>query len=344
MFTNIEIVQDVECSKCSLTQSVREIEQQVLSRAYQPTKAEEVLFCLKLVNEIKTRLNSNNIELDERNDAKLIELLKKVKGSKVKQVKIAKPPKVLCLHLVRSIYSLTGEVSKNSCHVAFPQMLNLLPYCTNDTPNLKVNSPVSAKYRLMSTVVHMGDNHESGHYISYKRRVFTERCQCERCDQEGSIDGTKLKAHDSEWFKTSDTVVQPCQMEDVLADNPAMLMYEMIDDEQDDEHIDILPLIETPMMNRADHDICIQDTASEPLFDMDAQEPPEEYIDDFELQMQPSAPPSSPASSPTRSSFPLPKLLLYTMNRHNNNNVNSTSSVHRLNMNNHPVPIPILSQ
>ncbi|KAF9910751.1 hypothetical protein BX616_010787 [Lobosporangium transversale] len=59
-----------------------------------------------------------------------IKLLKVVSRHCTKQVMIAKPPPVLCLHFIRSQYSDYGTVSKNSCQVRFPEYLDISAFCT----------------------------------------------------------------------------------------------------------------------------------------------------------------------------------------------------------------------
>ncbi|KAG0228194.1 hypothetical protein BGW41_003513 [Actinomortierella wolfii] len=60
-----------------------------------------------------------------------------------KQVMLARPPPVLCLHFIRSHYSMYGTLSKNACHVRFPEYLDLSPFCTTGTLLTQPTLPIS---------------------------------------------------------------------------------------------------------------------------------------------------------------------------------------------------------
>ncbi|KAG0262432.1 hypothetical protein BG011_010149 [Mortierella polycephala] len=72
-----------------------------------------------------------------------IKLSKVVSRHCTKQVMMAKPPPVLCLHFIRSQYSTYGTVSKNGCHVNFPEYLDLAPFCTSGVLLTQPNLPMS---------------------------------------------------------------------------------------------------------------------------------------------------------------------------------------------------------
>jgi ubiquitin carboxyl-terminal hydrolase 1 len=328
----METLEDVECSKCSLIKTLQDVNNEIESLIHQPDKSEKLACLEKFKQEIEHRLEAGKIE-QEDND-KFKGLLRTSIGSKTKQSMFAKPPKALCLHFVRSIYSPTGDLTKNPCRVDFPQILDLSPYCTNGTLNTQPNSPMStpnssitAKYRLMSTIVHFG-NHDSGHYIAYKRRVFTEQCHCERCSQEGGGAITKLKPHDSEWFRISDDSVIPCETQDALAENPFMLMYEVMDDEEDDK---LPPPVIHPVINRT----CLKKVQLETPSSSNLVNNQEDISPTLPATL-PLSPLISPVSTPLPSSFPL---LQYT----NKPKRNVNNSMRRLNIRN-PPPIAILSQ
>ncbi|KAF9975566.1 hypothetical protein BGZ73_000779 [Actinomortierella ambigua] len=72
-----------------------------------------------------------------------VKLLNTVSRHCTKQVMLAKPPPILCLHFVRSQYSMYGTISKNGCHVRFPEYLNLSPFCTTGVLLTRPNLPIS---------------------------------------------------------------------------------------------------------------------------------------------------------------------------------------------------------
>lgn len=68
--------------------------------------------------------------------------------------------------------------------------------------------PMSAKYRLVSVVCHLGDV-MSGHFVTYRRAP--------------SLNGRKFP---DDWLYTSDVVVRRAPLAEVLAASAYMLMYE----------------------------------------------------------------------------------------------------------------------
>ncbi|KAF9545867.1 hypothetical protein EC957_010371 [Mortierella hygrophila] len=166
------------------------------------TKAEKAAKKSKLLQQRKVLEAA--IKSDVEKVLPNIKLSKVVSRHCTKQVMLAKPPSVLCLHFVRSQYSNYGTVSKNSCHVQFPEYLDLSPFCTTGVlltrPNLpmsiseqdlermgydgsgssssasygsskKDSEPARKKvlYKLQSIVVHYG-GHSYGHFIAYRRK------------------------------------------------------------------------------------------------------------------------------------------------------------------------------
>ncbi|CAO3614738.1 unnamed protein product [Cunninghamella echinulata] len=181
-----------------------------------------------------------------------------------KQVMIAKPPPILCLHMTRSsINYSSGMIFKNTCQLLFNEYLNLSPFVTNGILNTHPTVPLSGftegnnqqqnnikyLYRLMSIVVHYG-SHSYGHYIAYKRKILPSQCQCYSCHQHEYQRQEKKQDNDSEkeeeeiiteepwyrystWYRISDSKVDICNIEDVLASNPYMLIYERVNTTDD---------------------------------------------------------------------------------------------------------------
>lgn len=211
----MEYLTEVDCVKCSLKKTLEKLHS---------SKSEGTM---KLIHEIEHQIKSGEFEAD--NNPEVI-----ISSTKSKQAMFAKPPKILCLHFVRSLYLPTGDIIKNTCQVEFPSILDLTPYCTNGTletePYLPISTPdhiTSTKYRLMSTVVHYGD-HFSGHYIAYKRKLNVSKCNCPQCGDNMTL----FESHENEWYKISDDKVAICKTQDALDENPFMLLYELIEDEE----------------------------------------------------------------------------------------------------------------
>ena len=73
----------------------------------------------------------------------------------IKQLLISSPPRVLCLHLKR--FSQQGRsmrsLRKNGSHIAFPLVLNLAPFCTQ---NCMVNDHVHYNFTSTAWVMQAG--------------------------------------------------------------------------------------------------------------------------------------------------------------------------------------------
>ncbi|KAK5815315.1 hypothetical protein F5H01DRAFT_309215, partial [Linnemannia elongata] len=206
-YITLESLNDVVCRKCSLIATLdrytsefeemsrRRISNQTLTKAEKAAKKSKLLQQRKILEAA--------IKSDVEKALPDIKLSKVVSRHCTKQVMLAKPPSVLCLHFVRSQYSNYGTVSKNSCHVRFPEYLDLSPFCTTGVlltrPNLpmsisehdlermgydrsgssssassgldKDSEPARKKvlYKLQSIVVHYG-GHSYGHFIAYRRK------------------------------------------------------------------------------------------------------------------------------------------------------------------------------
>ncbi|KAG0272996.1 hypothetical protein BGZ95_011195 [Linnemannia exigua] len=201
-----------------------------------------------------------------------IKLSKVVSRHCTKQVMLAKPPSVLCLHFIRSQYSNYGTVSKNSCHVRFPEYLDLSPFCTTGIlltrPNLPMSiseqdlermgydrsgssssssesgsatkkdgetSPSRKKvlYKLQSIVVHYG-GHSYGHFIAYRRKPesMVSKVGPVGLGLDGSYYGSGRR---EDWFRVSDETVESVSLENVLGSNPYMCLYEKVDSADGDK-------------------------------------------------------------------------------------------------------------
>ncbi|KAI9275977.1 hypothetical protein BY458DRAFT_554893 [Sporodiniella umbellata] len=218
--TAIEYLDDVSCRLCSFKATLRSLEKEI-----QGAKKKKKLIAKKKLME-KT-LKENQIENEE------IECVR-TSGKSTKQVMVAKPPKILCLHVSRSAYLQTGMVYKNPCHLLFPEVLDLAPFATGgDLNTTNPRTPISVGkgsrvlYELMSVVVHYG-SHSSGHFVAYKRCIYSDGCACSLCQK------IEDYAPQDIWYRISDTKVDKCHIEDVLNSNPYMLFYEIIEGSDDD--------------------------------------------------------------------------------------------------------------
>ncbi|KAF9966028.1 hypothetical protein BGZ70_003509 [Mortierella alpina] len=232
------------------------------------TQADKVAMKSKLTQQRK--VVEKAIQSDVERPLLDIQLSKVVSRHCTKQVMLAKPPSVLCLHFIRSQYSHYGTVSKNSCHVNLPEYLDLAPFCTTGVlltqPNLPLSvsehdlermgydrskAPVKDKdartgqhrpparilYKLQSVVVHYG-GHSYGHFIAYRRKpesmlskVGPVGLGLDPASRTSRAGSLHKRAED--WFRVSDEHVESVTLDHVLDSNPYMCLYEKVESLQD---------------------------------------------------------------------------------------------------------------
>lgn len=220
--------------------------------ATDPARQERMALKAKLMQQ-KEALESV-IRFDVEKPLPDIKLTNVVSPHCTKQVMVARPPQVLCLHFIRSQYSNYGTVSKNTCYVRLPEYLDMAPFSTNGFLSTQPTSPLSVSekdlenlradpsrlsmdnnqatqqqqmvvYRLQSIVVHFG-GHSYGHFIAYRRKP-----------RETQPNGGPTLCNDGyggyggadEWFRISDDAVESVSLDHVLRSNPYMCLYERIE-------------------------------------------------------------------------------------------------------------------
>lgn len=148
-----EYIEDFKCEKCRLVHALDIIKNKM-------SRSDSESFRLKSINAME--VIQKVIEKNTEDDLKSIELpdMKFAPKRKIaRHIQITNFPKVLAIHLSRSIFDAGHFVLKNSAKVAFPELLplgGLLNKCL---------------YRLSSVVCHKG-SHNSGHYESFRRQTI----------------------------------------------------------------------------------------------------------------------------------------------------------------------------
>jgi ubiquitin carboxyl-terminal hydrolase 1 len=258
----MEYLQDASCRRCSfeatekaLTTEINQLKQHA-KKVREPKKKRKSLTHLvaleKAKQDIEERIRSGRIE-EEHDQDKM--LLRPVGRMSSKQVMLAKPPKILCLHISRSAFLNTGAIYKNTCQLLFPEYLDISPFSTNGTLHTRPNVPISVPdgdhvprryYKLMSVVVHYG-SHSFGHFVAFKRRIYADQCQCHQCRGSRPSCDEQWKDQNS-WYRISDTKVDECSLDYVLKANPYMLLYQLVDDcmeSEDDTDESLQDVMET---------------------------------------------------------------------------------------------------
>lgn len=245
----MEYLQDATCRQCSflatlesLSTEIKQLKQKAKKTKDLKKKKDRITESVRLERvrqEIEDRFKTGRLEEEDEQDRLP---LKSTQGESSKQVMLAKPPKILCLHISRSAFLNTGAIYKNTCQILFPEYLDVSAFSTNGTlhtqPNVPISTPISREksqkqYRLMSIIVHYG-SHSFGHFVAFKRRIYTDQCQCFECQNRND----EVWHCQEAWYRISDSKVDPCSLEDVLRSNPYMLLYELVDKDEEEDTIE----------------------------------------------------------------------------------------------------------
>ncbi|TIA90536.1 hypothetical protein E3P99_01492 [Wallemia hederae] len=223
-YTALETIDDAACRRCSLRATLTRLRADVAHLMPADSRSPVSSSRRRRIREAAHRERRLTALLrdggDLHADPRLADIpLERSGGGSTKQVLIARPPRILGLHINRSAFLPSGTAAKNPCRVVFPETLDLAPFATTGRLETAPRAPLSSArrealeqlaadgtlphqslYALASVVVHYG-SHASGHYVTFRR----------------AADG---------WLRASDANVQPVALDDVLAQNPFMLFYE----------------------------------------------------------------------------------------------------------------------
>ncbi len=110
---------------------------------------------------------------------------------------------------------------KDDCRVLFPERLSFL-------------SAEVTVYDLVAVVVHVGDRHSEGHFVTFRRvPARASEAKAGAVDPEESKESEEAEAEalpvgrpPSEWICVSDEETSHVPLARVLASNPYLLFYE----------------------------------------------------------------------------------------------------------------------
>jgi len=148
-----EYIEDFKCEKCRLIHALDTFEQEF-------AKSNSEKFKVKTQKAIE--ILQAAIKTDPEGDVQGVVLpdTKYAPKRKIaKHTQITKFPKVMAIHLSRSIFDQSRSTTKNSAKVQFPELLPLGGLLNQ------------RKYKLSSVVCHKGSHH-SGHYESFRRQTL----------------------------------------------------------------------------------------------------------------------------------------------------------------------------
>ncbi|XWW97208.1 hypothetical protein V2A60_005189 [Cordyceps javanica] len=146
-----EYIDDFKCEMCRLVQTVANLEHEVSRSTSESFKANALDSIAKLNEAIRTdpERPPEGVDLGD------IRYAPKRRIAKTTRLTIF--PKILAIHLSRSIYGVGQMTQKNSAKVSFPEQLPLGGLADQ------------RRYKLLGMVTHRG-GHNSGHYEAFRRQ------------------------------------------------------------------------------------------------------------------------------------------------------------------------------
>ncbi|KUJ07978.1 cysteine proteinase [Mollisia scopiformis] len=146
-----EYIEDFKCEKCRLLHALEMYEEE-----YSKSNSDKFRTKTKqYIDKIRTAIDSN--PEDELKDVEMPDRKFAPKRKIAKHVRITEFPKIMAIHLSRSIFDASRSTMKNSAKVSFPERLPL-----GGLADRKF-------YKLSSVVCHKGSHH-SGHYETFRRQ------------------------------------------------------------------------------------------------------------------------------------------------------------------------------
>ncbi|KAJ6787978.1 hypothetical protein PWT90_08691 [Aphanocladium album] len=146
-----EYIDDFKCEMCRLFQTVTNLEHEVSRSTSESFKAS----ALDSIAKLKEAIETDPEQPPEGVDLGDIRYAPKRRIAKTTRMTIF--PKILAIHLSRSIYGVGQMTQKNSAKVAFPEQLPLGGLADQ------------RRYKLLGMVTHRG-GHNSGHYEAFRRQ------------------------------------------------------------------------------------------------------------------------------------------------------------------------------
>jgi len=119
-----------------------------------------------------------------------------VKQSVTKCLRLATAPSILVCHLKRFAVNRFGHPLRLKKKITFPKRLEICEYMS------QLNKATPPPYDLVGILVHQGQSCDSGHYLSYVKRV-------------------------GQWYKCNDNVVTQVDEETALDQQAYILVYEV---------------------------------------------------------------------------------------------------------------------
>ncbi|KAF2426316.1 cysteine proteinase, partial [Tothia fuscella] len=148
----VETIDDFKCDKCRLLHAL-----EVKSRKLTAAKDEKSKVLLgEDITQIERALEEDPEQMPKDVELPDLKLAPKIRIQR--STRLSSFPKILAIHLSRSIYSAAQLSTKNMAKVSFPEILPLGSIIDQK------------KYKLLGVVTHKG-GHNSGHYETFRRQT-----------------------------------------------------------------------------------------------------------------------------------------------------------------------------
>lgn len=207
----VETISDYKCDRCLLLAALS-VQQMTLAKQSAPSKLVDTL--RDSIAAFEEALKAPDLSAPNRSSEATIEAASTIVTSPPhrtisKHTRISTHPKILCLHLSRSIFAPSSFSTKNTAKVAFQECLGLGGLADRKS------------YRLVCLVTHRG-GHNSGHYETFRRQASAEDAQ--HVDENSDQTARRLRRaqrqrqrQQDKWWRISDDKIAECRTDDVLS-------------------------------------------------------------------------------------------------------------------------------
>ncbi|KAJ1776332.1 ubiquitin-specific protease ubp1 [Coemansia sp. RSA 2523] len=248
MYTVIDRLDDFKCRHCSIVATLARVKQDITTCDSDLAAQDRTSKRAKRVAATAATLREQQRVLDDalannpEADLPGIQLASPPPSVSTRQTMIARPPKILVLHLSRSIYLPTGGTAKNPACVQLQRFLDISPFTTTGHISTNASTPISGPavpvnkysaeslaeirrrnclYRLSAMVFHSGA-HDSGHFYAYRSVKAAN-------SDDAQTGSNNILTDSDQWFMVSDIRTVEVSLESVLdAGNGYLLFYERV--------------------------------------------------------------------------------------------------------------------
>ncbi|KAL8914967.1 MAG: hypothetical protein Q9171_000594 [Xanthocarpia ochracea] len=148
-----EYIEDYKCDKCRLYHAIETLEEELIFAK----SGEQKSIIQKKIESVRTALDVDPEKPPEK--VQLPDIKHAPKRKVARHVQITRFPKVLVIHLSRSMFDPGSYSMKNSAKLSFPE-------------RLPIGGILNRKnYKLLGLVTHKG-THSSGHYETFRRQYL----------------------------------------------------------------------------------------------------------------------------------------------------------------------------